>query len=123
MKFLSNINLSKNQLQNAVIQPLANDPLEPVVGQIYFDSTTAVLKIYRKIGDDAAFWGTVGVTNLTLGTVTTTNVPILSSAGTGITSLPAAEATKAGILTATTQTIGGAKTFADGVITGSGEQT
>jgi len=123
MKFLSNINLSKNQLQNAVIQPLADNPSSPVVGQIYFDSTTAVLKIYRKIGSDAAFWDTVGVTNLSVGTVTATNVPILSSAGTGIGTLPAATGTAAGILTAEAQTIGGAKTFADGVITGSGTQT
>jgi hypothetical protein len=38
-KFLTNINLSQNELQNAVIQVLASAPGSPKEGQVYYDST------------------------------------------------------------------------------------
>jgi len=50
-------------------------------------------------------------TDLSVGTVTATNVPILSSTGTDISTLPAATATLAGIITNGAQTFGGTKTF------------
>ena len=44
MKFLTNIDLNKNQLLNAVIQVVAADPTGYVEGQIWYNSTDKVLK-------------------------------------------------------------------------------
>jgi hypothetical protein len=46
MKHLSNLDLTGNELQNAVIQPLGTPPSGPKEGQIYFDSTAGDKKIY-----------------------------------------------------------------------------
>lgn len=56
MNLLVNLNLNKNQLQNAVIQPLATPPSNPVEGQIYYNSSDKF--IYRYNGTD---WGPIGV--------------------------------------------------------------
>ena len=37
-KVLTNLDLSKNELQNAVVQPLAVAPSNPALGQIYTNS-------------------------------------------------------------------------------------
>lgn len=55
MIYLSNINLSKNELQNAVIQPLAVAPANPKLGQIYTDSASKRIKMY-----DGQDWIVVG---------------------------------------------------------------
>ena len=55
MKFLTSIDLLKNELQNAVIQPLAVAPADAVVGQIYFDTADKTLKQY-----DGEKWQAVG---------------------------------------------------------------
>lgn len=45
-KYLSNIDLQKNELQNAKIQALATDPSSPAAGQIYFNTAVGRVKVY-----------------------------------------------------------------------------
>ena len=88
-KFLTNINLLQNELQNAVVQVLATDPATGKMGQIYYNSTHKALMQY-----DGAKWHRVGVVyqqNSTTGAVitgldangnvTTTNVTGLTLVG------------------------------------------
>lgn len=56
LKYLTSIDLVKNELQNAVIQPLTAAPATPKEGQIYYNSTDKF--IYRYDGTE---WGPVGV--------------------------------------------------------------
>ena len=58
-KFLNNVNLNKNELQNAKIQALASAPSSPVEGQIYFNSTVGDKRIYVWNG---SAWKTVSGT-------------------------------------------------------------
>ena len=51
INYLSSIDLNKNELQNAVIHVLASVPQNPVVGQIYYNSTDQKLYFY-----DGANW-------------------------------------------------------------------
>ena len=45
-KYLSNIDLSRNELQNAVVHPLATAPGTATQGQIYFDTSTGDKHLY-----------------------------------------------------------------------------
>ena len=89
MNYLTNLNLNQNEIQNAVIQPLAVAPSNPKEGQIYYNSTDKF--IYRYNG---TAWGPIGVvyqqgsttgaviTGLdSNGNVTTTNVVGLTLTG------------------------------------------
>lgn len=91
MKFLTSIDLVKNELQNAVIQPLAVAPANAKMGQIYFNSVDKTLEQY-----DGTQWIPVGTvyelpiaTAETLGGIkvgaglTITETGILSATGGG----------------------------------------
>lgn len=56
MLFLTNINLNQNELQNAIIQPLATAPSNPKLGQIYTNSVTSRIMWYN-----GSEWRTIGV--------------------------------------------------------------
>jgi len=45
-KYLNHIDLSKNQLQNAVVHPLGTAPANPVDGQVYYNTTNGNKSIY-----------------------------------------------------------------------------
>jgi hypothetical protein len=56
-RFLTNIDLEGNELLNGVIQNLTEDPETGKAGQVYFNTTDQVLKIYN---GDAEEWQSVG---------------------------------------------------------------
>lgn len=56
MNFLTNLNLNKNELQNAVVHPLTVAPSTAKEGQIYYNSTDKKLYQYNGTG-----WKPVGV--------------------------------------------------------------
>lgn len=55
MVFLTNLNLSKNELQNAVVQPLATAPANPSMGQIYYNTVDKMMYQF-----DGTTWQPVG---------------------------------------------------------------
>ena len=96
MIYLSNLNLSNNQLQNAVIHPLGTPPANPVEGQLYYNSTAGVKMLYVyngtawvPVGDITAITstesrlivtnGTSGDVNLSLDIAT-----VVANGGTGL---------------------------------------
>jgi hypothetical protein len=62
-KFLTPIDLNKNELQNATIQNLASDPASPAQGQVYYSTAGLTLK----------FWNGASWLAVTTGTPATAN--------------------------------------------------
>lgn len=58
MKILTHLNLSQNELQNAVLHKLAVAPENPKVGQIYFNTVDKKAYIYQETG-----WENLGLSN------------------------------------------------------------
>lgn len=76
IKYLNNIDLNKNQLQNAVIQVLASAPSSPVEGQIYYDSSDNVIYYY-----DGSNWESMGGDLTGITTSTPTQITIGDAGG------------------------------------------
>jgi hypothetical protein len=81
MKFVNNLDLNKNELQNARVQNLAAAPSSPVTGQVYYD--TAVNKLY--VWDGSAWKDLTGATAPQLtGDVTTDGSSNATSIASGV---------------------------------------
>lgn len=65
-KYLTDLDLNQNSLNNAVVQNLASAPSSPKKGQIYFDTTLTAYRYY-----DGSAWQNIGDTS---GTVTSVSV-------------------------------------------------
>ena len=62
-KFLTPIDLNKNELQNAAIQNLASDPATPATGQIYYSTGGGSLKLYNSTSWISITTGTAATAN------------------------------------------------------------
>lgn len=76
IKYLNNVDLTKNELQNAVIQVLATAPSGPVEGQVYYDSTDDVIKFYN-----GTAWLSAGGDLTAITTATTNQLTITDGTG------------------------------------------
>jgi len=73
IKYLNSVDLTKNELQNAVIQVLATAPGSPVEGQVYYDSTDDVIKFYNGTAWVSAGGDLTEITTATTDQLTITN--------------------------------------------------
>lgn len=98
-KFVNNIDLNKNELQNARIQNLASAPSTPADGQIYFDTVSHQLMVWNATAAAWQICNDEGVASVS-GTA-----PIVSSGGkTPAISINAATTSDAGSMSAADKT-------------------
>jgi hypothetical protein len=99
MKFLTVLDLQKNELQNAVLQNLATAPGSPVQGQIYYDTVADSIKVY-----DGAAWATLGAA--TVDSVTGTSpISVSTVNGVATVSISAASGAAAGSMSSAHYTL------------------
>ncbi|RKZ84299.1 MAG: hypothetical protein DRQ39_08495 [Gammaproteobacteria bacterium] len=86
-RFLTNIDLNNNEIQNVVIHVLATAPATPSEGQIYYNSTTSKIMLRQ-----AALW--VDITGRINDVVATTGAVVITEAVDGVKSIAILDATQ-----------------------------
>tara|TARA_R110000744_G_scaffold43955_1_gene98231 strand:- start:1451 stop:2767 length:1317 start_codon:yes stop_codon:yes gene_type:complete len=102
IKHLVDLDLSKNQLLNAVVQNLAAAPASPLEGQIYWSTADDTLYVYDLQNTAWIDLGASGVTNLAY-TASASNGIVTSNTGSNAT-IPLTGATNAGLFSAAQKT-------------------
>ena len=122
INFLNTVDLNQNQLNQATIQNLAANPASGVEGQVYFNTVSQTIKVYKEIlpatNPKTYEWASISgdITGLTAGTyinidnadgpVPTINHDLTTRTNTTSTVTPASGATFTAIDSITTNTTG-----------------